>query len=67
MNTERAEIKGAAEQPKTIDNVSCRLGDDIAERLGADSTVYVSSSGRGAAFAYSLAEGAERGDGNAET
>lgn len=30
---------------KTIDNVSCRLGDDIAERLGADSTVYVSSSG----------------------
>jgi hypothetical protein len=45
MNTEKTEIKWAAEQPKTIDNVSCRLGDDIAERLGADSTVYVSSSG----------------------
>lgn len=31
--------------PKTIDNVSCRLGDDIAEFLGPDSTVYVASSG----------------------
>ena len=33
------------ETPKTIDNVSCRLGDDIASFLGPDSTVYVASSG----------------------
>lgn len=31
--------------PKTIDNVSCRLGDDIAKFLAADSVVYVASSG----------------------
>lgn len=31
--------------PKTIDNVSCRLGDDIAAFLRADSTVFISSSG----------------------
>ena len=31
--------------PKTIDNVSCRLGDDIASFLESDSTVYVASSG----------------------
>ena len=31
--------------PKIIDNVSCRLGDDIAGFLGADACVYVASSG----------------------
>ena len=31
--------------PKTIDNVSCRLGDDIAAFLGTEVTVLVSSSG----------------------
>ena len=33
------------DEPKTIDNVSCRLGDDIAGFLGPDSIVYVASSG----------------------
>lgn len=33
------------DEPKTIDNVSCRLGDDIAGFLGPDSVVYVASSG----------------------
>lgn len=33
------------ETPKIIDNVSCRLGDDIAGFLGADACVYVASSG----------------------
>ena len=42
---------------KTIDNVSCRLGDDIAERLGTDSTVYVSSSGFSLSAFEHLAEG----------
>lgn len=31
--------------PKTIDNVSCRLGDDIAQFLDSDAVVYVASSG----------------------
>ena len=31
--------------PKTIDNVSCRLGDDIAHFLNSDAVVYVASSG----------------------
>ncbi len=33
------------ETPKIIDNVSCRLGDDISGFLGADACVYVASSG----------------------
>ena len=33
------------ETPRIIDNVSCRLGDDIAGFLGADACVYVASSG----------------------
>jgi len=33
------------EATKTIDNVSCRLGDDIAECLKSDACVYVASSG----------------------
>ena len=35
----------ATETPKTIDNVGCRLGDDIAGFLKPDTTVYVASSG----------------------
>ena len=31
--------------PKTIDNVSCRLGDDIANFLDSNAVVYVASSG----------------------
>lgn len=31
--------------PKTIDNVSCRLGDDIGKFLKADAVVYVASNG----------------------
>ncbi len=31
--------------PKTIDNVSCRLGDDIAQFLDNDASVYVASNG----------------------
>ena len=33
------------ETPKIIDNVSCRLGDDIAAFLGEDACVYVASNG----------------------
>lgn len=35
----------ATETPKTIDNVGCRLGDDIAGFLKPETTVYVASSG----------------------
>lgn len=38
-------LPSAQDALKTIDNVSCRLGDDIAERLAPGSAVYVSSSG----------------------
>lgn len=34
-----------SEAPKTIDNVSCRLGDDIAANLGPGAKVYVASAG----------------------
>ena len=37
------EIAGG--MPKTIDNVSCRLGDDIAGFLTADAVVSVASNG----------------------
>lgn len=37
--------QSSLQMPKTIDNVSCRLGDDIAGFLKPDATVYVSSSG----------------------
>ena len=45
MDEKKDNIYTAIEQPKTIDNVSCRLGDDIAARLGANASVYVASSG----------------------
>ena len=45
MNTNAHLIFAGTEPPRTIDNVSCRLGDDIAGILGADSTVYVASGG----------------------
>ena len=37
--------QSSLQMPKTIDNVSCRLGDDLAGFLKPDATVYVSSSG----------------------
>lgn len=37
--------KNEIETPKTIDNISCRLGDDVASFLGGDSAVLISSSG----------------------
>ena len=33
------------EMPQTIDNVNCRLGDDIASRLSGEATIYVASNG----------------------
>ena len=33
------------ENLKTLDNVSCRLGDDIAGHLVAEASVYISSTG----------------------
>ena len=48
------------ETPKTIDNVSCRLGDDIASSLGPDSTVYVASSGFSLSAFEHLADELER-------
>lgn len=35
----------ATEAPKAIDNVGCRLGDDIAGFLKPETTVHVASSG----------------------
>lgn len=38
-------MKFGGDVPKIIDNVSCRLGDDIAGFLGSDACVYVASTG----------------------
>lgn len=43
VNALNSELAGG--MPKTIDNVSCRLGDDIAGFLTADAVVSVASNG----------------------
>ncbi|MGN0885952.1 MAG: helicase-related protein [Candidatus Spyradenecus sp.] len=48
------------ENPKPIDNVSCRLGDDIAEHLVAGASVYVASTGFSLSAFEHLAEELER-------
>lgn len=42
---ENCKLSENIDAPKTIDNVSCRLGDDIAGFLGPEATVFVASSG----------------------
>lgn len=50
----------AAETPRTIDNVGCRLGDDIAGFLKPDTAVYVASTGFSLSAFEHLAEELER-------
>ena len=49
-----------SEIPKTIDNVSCRLGDDIASHLVAEASVYVASTGFSLSAFEHLADELER-------
>ena len=49
-----------SEIPKTIDNVSCRLGDDIARHLVPEATVYIASTGFSLSAFEHLSEELER-------
>jgi hypothetical protein len=53
--------------PKTIDNVSCRLGDDIANFLDSNAVVYVASSGFSLSAFEHLADELESLSGFGET